>query len=165
MAETGTKNQFKRWEWREQELQEGVWAVSTVRDGDERKGCVSCPVKQHRSLFRWRISVLLPTLDKKGNAQSSLLPWKLNLKNPLSLKGKVFTWSSLSSQCWVCGHESLHKIRSTFMVLLMEIKLKVQLNTARGQERREIIILDFPCFLTDNKECTEIINNLPKSVY
>lgn len=48
------------------------------------------------------------------------------------------------------------------MVLLMEIKLKVQLNTARRQERSEIIILDFLCLLTEIKECTEIINNLPK---
>lgn len=57
--------------------------------------------------------------------------------------------------------KSLHKIGFAVMVLLMKIKLKVQLNTARWREKNKIIILDFQCFLTE-KKCVEIINNLPK---
>lgn len=60
---------------------------------------------------------------------------------------------ALSSAGFVAMRDkSLHKISSTVMVLLMEIKLKVQLNTARRQERTEIIILDFLCFLTGKKK-------------
>lgn len=58
------------------------------------------------------------------------------------------------------------------MVILMKIKLKVQLNTARRHERSDIIILGSYYLLTE-KECTgsggktttkgcmEIINKLP----
>lgn len=59
---------------------------------------------------------------------------------------------ALSSAGFVAMRDkSLHKIGSTVMLLLVEIKLKVQLNTARRRERSEIIILDFQCFLTEKK--------------
>lgn len=102
-----------------------------------------------------RVPVLLPALDKRGNARSSLLPWKFNFKKPPQSERKSFytKFLALSSAGFVAvTDKSLHKIGSTVVAPLVEIKLKVQLNTARRHERREIIILDFLCLQTEKEK-------------